>query len=408
MKEFLLPGPKIKRWIAVFGIGLIGIITAALLLLSEAAVRLQLPHVTRIALGSVLAACSILLMVVSIQRCFDRIIAIFMPEKKGRLLDILSKQHLQKGPKIVCIGGGTGTYTALMGLKKYTSNLTAIVSMADSGGSAGRLRDEFGILPPGDVRRCLIALSEESTLLKELFQYRFEKGTLEGHSFGNLFLTALRNTTGSDDKAIIEASKILAIRGKVLPVTLSNSHLHAVLENGKVIKGETNIDIPKHDANLKIKKVYLHPESVAYTKAVQAIKEADLVIIGPGDLYTSVIPNLLVKGIREALKKTAAKKVYVCNLMTKHGETTGFTASMYLREIQKYADCIMDNVVLNSKVPKKSLLDQYRKEHSFLVQNDLDEIEKLQAKPVLANLLKEPILVRHDPDKLASVIMGLV
>lgn len=307
--------------------------------------------------------------------------------------------------RIVVIGGGTGVYTALMGLKHYSLDLTAIVSMMDSGGSTGKLRDEFGFLPPGDVRRCLLALSNETTLLRKVFDYRFTKGGLKGHNLGNLFLTALRDTTGSEEKSIMEASKILNVRGSVVPVTLQNTHLGAILENGQVIVGETNIDIPKHDPDLRIRKLFIVPKARAYRKALEKIAAANKIVIGPGDLFTSVISNLLVKGIKEAIRKSKAKIIYVCNIMTKHGETTGFNASDFVHEIEEYLGRgAIDFVLCNDKRPAEELLKRYEHEEAHFVEPD---ITSRQFKVINADFLSRKDLARHDPDKLAGVIMGL-
>src|SRR3990170_4224119 len=254
-----------------------------------------------------------------------------------------SKQNNgQKNPKIVVFGGGTGIFNLLRGLKRYTSNIVAIVTMMDSGGSSGRLRDEFGHLPPGDVRQALVALSPDdrsSLTLRQLFNYRFSKGEgLEGHTFGNLFITALSEITGGTDKAIREAGRILGIRGVVYPVTLTHSNLVARLEDGSEIVGETNIDIRKEKPGVKIDYVYLDPKAYAYPEVLKEIDTADVIVLGPGDLYTSVIPNLLVEGIAESINYSRAKKVYICNLMTKHGESDSFAASDFVREIRTYLE----------------------------------------------------------------------
>ncbi len=311
-----------------------------------------------------------------------------------------------KKEKIVVIGGGTGSYTALLGLKNYDVELTAVISMTDSGGSTGRLRDEFGFLPPGDVRRALIALSPETSMLRKLFEYRFEKGQgLEGHSFGNLFLTALREITGSDEASISEAARILNIKGRVLPVTTTNCQLAAVLENNQVVVGETNIDIPKHDPNLRIKKLFTVPDVKAYKEAVKSILEADKIIIGPGDLYTSVLSSVIIGGIKEAICNSKAKKVYVCNIMTKHGETTGFKASGFISELEKYlGKKSLDFVICNNKRPAKSLLKKYASEHSEFVEPDAKDNHH---KMIKTNLLDDIHLARHDPDRLAKAIMSI-
>ncbi len=314
--------------------------------------------------------------------------------------------------KIVVIGGGTGSYSLLRGLKRYTDDLTAVVTMFDSGGSTGVLRDEFGILPPGDVRRCLLALCDEkkqNRILRDLFSYRFDKGSgLSGHSFGNLFLTALKDITGSDIEAIEAASTILNIKGKVLPVTLDKAQLCAELEDASIIRGETNIDIPKHDGSLKIKRVFLDQEASPYLEVLDAIKDADKIIIGPGDLFTSVIPNLLVEGIPLALSHTKAKKIFVCNLMTKHGETNGFKASDFVAQIQKYLQgARIDAVICNNDLGSPNVLERYAQEKAFPVEVDKDKIKAMGLTVVEESLIVEPDLIRHNPIKLASVIMKL-
>src|SRR3989338_247097 len=245
---------------------------------------------------------------------------------------------MKSGKKIVVIGGGTGVFTALTGLKKYFNNLTAIVTMADDGGSTGILREEFGVLPPGDIRRALVALSySNNKILSELFNYRFQEGSgLSGHSFGNLMITALERITGSFNRAIEEASKILSVQGRVLPVTLGKTKLFAELEDDRVIEGESNIDIPKHGGSIKIRKVWLQPQPSINPEAKKIILSADGIIIGPGDLYTSLVPNLLLKGMRQTLQQARGKKIYFVNLMTKFGETECFKASDFLKIVEKY------------------------------------------------------------------------
>ncbi len=310
---------------------------------------------------------------------------------------------------IVVIGGGTGSFTTLRGLKDYDVNLTAIISMMDDGGSTGRLRDEFGILPPGDIRRCIVALSNSTEIMKDLFQYRFENGGLKGHSFGNLFITALKEITKSDEKAIKEACKILSIKGKVLPVTLDNCRLCAELENCQIIRGESNLDVPKHDGNLKINNVFLEPTAYAFREATEAIRQADLIVLGPGDLYGSIIVNLLVKGISEAIKKSKAKKIYVCNVMTKFGETNSFYVSDFVKEIEKYlGENILDYVLINHKVMDHSLLTKYESEKKFPVKFNEELLKKFEnIKFIKRDLIFEQELIRHDSKKLARAIMDI-
>ncbi len=310
--------------------------------------------------------------------------------------------------KVVVIGGGTGSFTVLRGLKDKVDDLSAVVTMFDSGGSTGLLRDEFGILPPGDVRRCLIALADENdNLIRQLFMFRFEEhSSLQGHSFGNLFLTALTEIAGNEAEAIRQASKILRIKGNVFPVSFDNCHVHVKLENGQEIKGESNIDIPRHDPNLRIVKAWLQPEAKANPEAVDAILKADLIVIGPGDLFTSIVPNLLVKGIPEALRKTKGKKVYVCNVMTKYGETTGFKASDFVKEVVKYGGG-PDFVVCNTEKGSSALSKKYASQNQFPVIVDDAEIKKLDIKLITGDVISASEIIRHDSEKLANLLVKL-
>lgn len=312
--------------------------------------------------------------------------------------------------RVVVIGGGTGVFTVLSGLKNSFENLTAIVTMADDGGSTGILREDFGILPPGDARRAIVALSHTNNkILSDLFSYRFIEGRgLAGHSFGNLMITALERLTGSFEDAIAEASHILSVSGRVIPVTLEETKLCAELENGEVVVGETNIDIPRHDGNLKINKIWLDPEVSVNPSARMAIMDADLVIIGPGDLYTSLLPNIIVRGVADALKKTKAKKAYFVNLMTKFGETNGFRASDFLGAIENYlGHGVIDLVVVNNKRPSARRLKPYALEKSSWVELDR---ENFRGKTAIleADLVRPRGFIRHDPQKIASLIKNLL
>jgi uncharacterized cofD-like protein len=314
--------------------------------------------------------------------------------------------------RIVVIGGGTGLFTALTGLKRHDVELTAIVTMADSGGSSGRLRDEFGYLPAGDVRRCLVALAADdhmNLLLRQLFEYRFERGgDLAGHTFGNLLITALVSLTGGMDQAIIEAARLLRVEGQVLPVTLAHSHLYALLADGRTIEGEAAIDTRKDTT--PIERVYLDPPAEATPEAREAIMQADLVVIGPGDLYTSLLPNLLVDGIREAIATSPATTVYVCNVMTKHGETDGYSASDFLRVITHYlGEGVLDAALLSyyESLPR-DVLQRYREEHSSPVSIDQEQCHRYVPRLVVRPLAAAGTLVRHDPDRLAQVLLDVL
>ena len=314
---------------------------------------------------------------------------------------------------IVVIGGGTGTYTALMGLKQYSHNVTAVITMADDGGSSGRLRDEFGHLPPGDVRRCLVALSanrQVNRTLRALFEYRFDKGNgLNGHSFGNLFLTALTELTGSVELAILEASRLLNIRGRVLPVTTDNIRLSAILQDGTLIKGERNIDVRTVKPELRIRQVFISPEAAIYPPVDDAIRNADILVIGPGDLYTSIIPNLLVGGVPEAIRECKGARIYVCNLMTKHGETDGFAASRFVAQVCRYlgSSDALDCVVVNNGTLPDAQKAIYAQERSYPVDVDLERCLDRVPQVFQEDLVSSGPLLRHDSRKLARLIMQI-
>ncbi len=311
---------------------------------------------------------------------------------------------------VVTIGGGTGTYTVLTALKDFDFNLSAVVSMCDDGGSTGQLRDDYGVLPPGDIRRSLIALSATSRSLRRLFDFRFKEGSLDGHNFGNLFLTALEKTEGSFHRAVLTASQLLNVKGRVIPVTLSNVRLQAELEDGQVISGETNIDIPKHNPKLKIKKVFLKPSAHPNRQALEAIREANLILIGPGDLYTSVIPNFLVRGIAKAIRQSRARKVFICSLMTKNGETNGYSVADFLEAAESYlGKNVIDYVLVNSKKPGYVRLKRYADENCQPVILPKDFKDKFSKATILkADVLTKSGLIRHDPKKLGRQILNLI
>ncbi|MBI2669757.1 MAG: YvcK family protein [Candidatus Yanofskybacteria bacterium] len=312
--------------------------------------------------------------------------------------------------KVVVIGGGTGTFVVLTALRDYSVELSAVVSMADNGGSTGRLRDQYGVLPPGDIRRALVALSDTSQTLRSLFNYRFSSGDLRGHNFGNIFLSALEKITGNFGDAVKLGSEILNIKGSVIPVTLDNTTLHAQLASDAVVRGETNIDIPKHDPTVPIKKVWLDPPAHINSEAIKAILAADMIVIGPGDLYTSIIPNLLVEGMAAAIKNSKARKVYICNLMTKFGETHGFKAQDFVNTVEKYLSRgILDYAVFNNKKPSASVLKRYLKENSHFVEISGLRDNGRKPKFISANLLDIGNFVRHNPKKkLAKILISLL
>ncbi len=322
------------------------------------------------------------------------------------------KVKSKTGKKIVVIGGGTGVFNILSALRNDFDDLTAIVTMADDGGSTGILREEFGMLPPGDIRRALVALSgSDNKMLAELFAYRFSEGAgLTGHNFGNLLITALHRLTGDFEKAIQEAGKILKIKGRVIPVTLQSAKLMAELEDGQLVQGETNIDIPNHDGHLRIKRVWLKPSSEINPSARQAILDADLIIIGPGDLYTSLIPNLLVGGVGDALKKTKGKVAYFVNVMTKFGETHGFSASDFVRNLHTHLDGdILDFIVLNNNKPSPKRLREYVRERAEFVEPDVENMKiGKKTMPLAVDLIRSRGYVRHDPEKVLRIVKMII
>ena len=309
---------------------------------------------------------------------------------------------------ITTIGGGTGTFNVLSGLGRNKDlNLAAIVSVADSGGSTGELRDEFGILPPGDIRRAIVALAEDTEVVRRLFEYRFKEGrSIAGHTVGNLLLTALADIMGDFERGIEELSDMFNVHGKVIPVTLENVGLGVTLENGERILGETHIDVPKHDTSSPIRNAFLLGEGPLNPRAREAIENSDFIIIGPGDLYTSLVPNLLCKGMVEALGATRAKIVYVCNVMTKHGETDGFYVEDFLRVLEQYlGEGRIDYVLVNSGELRPDLVEKYQAEGKApVVLRDRDAMIRKGIKLVERDFTSETDYIRHDPRKLARTV----
>ena len=326
------------------------------------------------------------------------------------LEDLYRRRKLNRGPKIVAIGGGTGLSTMLKGIKKITNNITAIVTVGDDGGSSGKLREELGVLPPGDIRSCIAALADDEDLVAKLFQYRFKDcAGLSGHSFGNLFLTAMCSITGNMVNAVQESSKVLSIRGRVLPSTLDDMRLVAEMEDGSIIKGESNIP----ESGKKIKRLFTEPAKCKPLEdTIIAIQEADIIILGPGSLYTSVIPNLLISDISRAVSEAKAKKIYVCNIMTQPGETDGFSVSDHIKTLIEHAkyEKIIDAVLVNTELPEE-LIAPYRDAGSEPVDVDEKEVSKMGIEIVQKNLIADKrfedghsSFVRHSPMRLARII----
>lgn len=308
---------------------------------------------------------------------------------------------MKRNVKIVGIGGGTGLSTLLEGLKHWTKDITAIVTVTDDGGSSGRLRKDFNILPPGDIRNCIVSLAEPNSLISELFQYRFKgKSGLSGHSFGNLFITAMTELTGSFAKGILEASHILAIKGKVLPSTLENVVLGAKFTDGVQVLGQTKIVAYSNP----IEKVFLVPDNPpAYTGVLKTCKEADIIILGPGSLFSSIIPNLLVKGVAQSIKKSKARKIYICNIMTQPGETDNFTVADHLFAVEKYLGCNIDYLIINSGKIAENLVKKHVRKNSFVVVDDSNKLID-RGRIIREDIVSNKDHVRHDPEKISRVI----
>ncbi|MFN7553549.1 uridine diphosphate-N-acetylglucosamine-binding protein YvcK [Microcystis sp.] len=416
--KWLSPGLFVKRWLLIsltgvfltsFGLAIWVKLTPVNRFLEFVSQALE--TIARLVPNSVSGPLAVLLGVFLLfwgqSRTVETITEALQPDASEELVDLLrTHRRLHRGPKIVAIGGGTGLSTLLRGLKQYSSNITAIVTVADDGGSSGRLRREMGILPPGDIRNCIAALADEEKLLTELFQYRFHAGDgLSGHSFGNLFISAMTEITGDLEQAIDASAKVLAIRGKVLPATLTDVSLWAKLADGRIIEGESKIT----EAMGQIRQIGCHPaDPVALPAALAAIKEADYIIIGPGSLYTSIIPNLLVPAIRQALAQVTVPRVYVCNIMTQPGETDNYSVADHLRAIEGVCEeRIIDAVLAQRTFPSPQSLQLYAQEHSHPVFLDREEVGKMGYRIVLANVMAEDEVtgkVSHDPQRLARVL----
>ena len=316
----------------------------------------------------------------------------------------------ERGPKITAIGGGTGLSTMLRGLKKYTKNLTAVVTVADDGGGSGVLRRDIGMPPPGDIRHCMESLANVEPIMERLLTYRFQEGSLAGQSFGNLILAALNGVTGSFEEAVAQMSQVLAITGRSLPVTSADVQLEAVFENGARVVGESKISSFKKEQDCRIAHVALLPERpAALPAALQAIREADLILMGPGSLYTSVIPNLLVEGVVEAICRSEALKIYVCNIMTQEGETEGYTAADHVDALLSHgAPGLVDLCLANSAPVRPGLVEKYREEDAAPILVDRERIRamglELEEYPVAS---EGGDYARHDPDRLAAAVLDV-
>ncbi len=414
--KWLYPGMHIKRWLALllFGIALMGLGIAYIL--KEAYLQAELPgifyyltlqSIPRWSRGILFMMLSLGTVGLAVYKLNESLLYAFIrPESRETSMAeaIYSKRFLSRGPKVVAIGGGTGLSTLLRGIKDYTSNLTAVVTVADDGGSTGRLRAEFGVVAPGDLRQCIAALAEAEPLMSKLFQYRFTEGTgLEGHSFGNLFIVAMSEVTGNFEAAVHEASRVLNVRGTILPSTLENVTLSARTNEDEDVYGEHNIT----ERGGQINELFINPrDAAAHPDAVRAILDADLVLIGPGSLYTSVMPNLLVPGIQKALEQTLATKVFVCNVATQHGETDGFGVPEHIAAIERHTSPgILNVVIANNNIAEE--LPQAWHSSAVTIPDEPQSAVPASMRLIEADVVAEENRYRHDPQKLAATIMRL-
>jgi uncharacterized cofD-like protein len=414
--QWLTIGIGIKRWGLIAALGLLLFATGMLLALAYVAVDLSVGMVEWIGgmthqlveterIGWFMIGAGVMLFLVGMRGTLQAVELALAPGSGGFLEAAIRRRKLEHGEELVALGGGTGLSTMLRGLKHYTSNITAIVTMADDGGSSGRLRKD-GMLPPGDLRNCMAALADAEPEMQELFQHRFTgMGELEGHSLGNLIVAAMCERTGSFESAVRETSKVLSLRGSVLPSTVESIELGARLADGSEVMGQVKV----HESE-GIQEVFLKPDSPAALPGVlTAIAEAEVIIIGPGSLYTSILPNLLVPEIGEALKAAKAPKIYVCNVMTQAGETLGYKASDHVRAILRHIgkDAIDIALVNSAKIPEE-VLERYRKTRADYVEADLAAIEMLGVRPIQGNFADVTDVVRHNPQKLAQAIFRIV
>ena len=427
--KWLYPGMRVKRWMLLTLLGLLLVVAGLALavnigwsdylerlddLMSWTFAKTSLdtsdPKVY-LPMGFALFSLGLLLVFISYFQFNRSVLTTVAPEAREDLADrIFQRRSLAQGHRIVVIGGGTGLSTMLRGLKERTSNIVAIVTVTDNGGSSGRLSQQMGVLPPGDIRNCLVALSDSEPTLASLFQFRFDEDHegLAGHSFGNLFIAAMTEIyKGNYEQAIAATSKVLAIRGKVYPSTTQNVMLLGEMEDGTIIEGETQI---AHHP-LPIKRMYLRPENTRpLPEALEAIRLADAIIMGPGSVFTSIVPNFLVDGIADAVNKSRAVKIYVCNVMTQPGETDNFTASDHLKALALHAPGkrLFDYVLLNKEQPGPEILERYEKYGQRFVIPDVDVIRALGYTPVAVNLISQTDIVRHDPARLTEEIYRII
>ncbi|MDU2067235.1 MAG: uridine diphosphate-N-acetylglucosamine-binding protein YvcK [Veillonella sp.] len=421
--RWLIPGLNIKRWLALYSLG-VGLLIIGISLLFNYQWLSYIEDIVLaysysltgyynynvlILVGAVLIAIAAVLILVGTSKVIKTIIRAVLPDPSSKVSDIIFQNiRLDKGPKIVVIGGGTGLSNLLRGLKAHTSNLSAIVTVADDGGSSGRLREDFKMIAPGDLRNCLIALAEQEGVMENLFRYRFEgNNELSGHSFGNLFITALAQVYDGDiEEALEAASKLLRVRGRVIPSSTEFIQLSAELIDGTIVDGESNIP----HAGKKIKRVFSSPEHPKPEgAALRAIDEADVIILGPGSLYTSIIPNLLTDKIADHVRASKANKIYIANVMTQPGETSGYTLADHVQAIIDHSGGgIIDTVLANDGPLPIQMVEQYSAVGSEPVVIDSKRLQDMGIRTVRATLISQEKPAIHDPERLGKVLMDII
>lgn len=421
--KWLYPGMKFKRWLVLFAAGVMIVSLGIAVVfnykyidhIEEAIFRAvylwsggyDYKYTAIAGLAMVVAGASIML--VAAKFIIKSVITVLLPSNSSeKLVDLIyEKRMLGKGPALTVVGGGHGLSVLLRGIKQATSNVTAVVTVADDGGSSGRLRQDLGMIPPGDLRNCLVALADTEPLMEKLFQHRFEGSSeLSGHSFGNLFIAAMTQVTGDVETALKESSKVLAVKGQVLPASKEFVRLDAIMEDGTVVCGESQIP----EAHKRIHRVKLYPEHAeAVQSSLDAIRNAEAIVLGPGSLYTSVIPNLLVEGIGDAICRSKAVKIYICNVMTQLGETDGYTASMHVKAIMDHAGRnVVDYVIVNSTPVPEDLKRKYAETGAYPVVVDDDALNQLGVGIIKADLITSKDAIHHDPKKLCDSVMRVV
>ena len=407
------PGIRMKRWIFLGFVGVVILVLGVVEIFSN-----KDYNSTIRVLYLFLSLIGIVIMYIAFSEFVKSFISLINSEKvkitinDKNIEELVDEKRVHVGgPKVVVIGGGTGLSTMLRGLKLYTNNITAIVTVGDDGGGSGKLRADLGMLPPGDIRNCILALADTEPIMEDLLQYRFKEGSLKGQNFGNLFLAAMAGISDNFEDAVQKMSSVLAVTGKVLPVTLDDMKLIAELENGSVIEGESIIPEEAVKQKSKIKQLRINPERAKpLMDALIAIKEADAIVMGPGSLYTSIIPNLLVEDIVEGINKSDAIKIYISNVMTQPGETDDFAVSDHIKTLMNYSGKnSIQYVIANNGIIPKDIEERYLNQDSKLVKLDYENIEKLNVKVVETDLVKiTKGYVKHDAEHLAQVLMTTI